>query len=194
MMNSWGNIYQTVQQAQQMQNNANFIPMNNMPIMFNQMNSNVNNPMDQILFMSMLFNQNMPQMNMGGNQNFNMGWNQNFNMGGNQNFNMGGNQNFNMGGNKNIEDTINICFSTLKGARINMRFKDTETVDSILTKFLKRVNLENMINNLGGKLNFILSAETLKFGDQRKLKDLVYMPGNFTTVLVHDSQNLIGAH
>ena len=193
-MNSWGNIYQTVQQAQQMQNNANFIPMNNMPIMFNQMNSNVNNPMDQILFMSMLFNQNMPQMNMGGNQNFNMGWNQNFNMGGNQNFNMGGNQNFNMGRNNNIEDTINICFSTLKGARINMRFKGTETVDSILTKFLKRVNLENMINNLGGKLNFILSAETLKFGDQRKLKDLVYMPGNFTTVLVHDSQNLIGAH
>jgi len=194
MMNSWGNIYQTVQQAQQMQNNANFMPMNNMPIMFNQMNSNVNNPMDQILFMSMLFNQNMPQMNMGGNQNFNMGWNQNFNMGGNQNFNMGGNQNFNMGRNNNIEGTINICFSTLKGARINMRFKGTETVDSILTKFLKRVNLENMINNLGGKLNFILSAETLKFGDQRKLKDLVYMPGNFTTVLVHDSQNLIGAH
>jgi hypothetical protein len=193
-MNSWGNIYQTVQQAQQMQNNANFMPVNNMPIMFNQMNSNVNNPMDQILFMSMLFNQNMPQMNMGGNQNFNMGWNQNFNMGGNQNFNMGGNQNFNMGRNNNIEDTINICFSTLKGARINMRFKGTETVDSILTKFLKRVNLENMINNLGGKLNFILSAETLKFGDQRKLKDLVYMPGNFTTVLVHDSQNLIGAH
>ena len=193
-MNSWGNIYQTVQQAQQMQNNANFMPMNNMPIMFNPMNSNVNNPMDQILFMSMLFNQNMPQMNMGGNQNFNMGWNQNFNMGGNQNFNMGGNQNFNMGRNNNIEDTINICFSTLKGARINMRFKGTETVDSILTKFLKRVNLENMINNLGGKLNFILSAETLKFGDQRKLKDLVYMPGNFTTVLVHDSQNLIGAH
>ena len=193
-MNSWGNIYQTVQQAQQMQNNANFMPVNNMPIIFNQMNSNVNNPMDQILFMSMLFNQNMPQMNMGGNQNFNMGWNQNFNMGGNQNFNMGGNQNFNMGRNNNIEDTINICFSTLKGARINMRFKGTETVDSILTKFLKRVNLENMINNLGGKLNFILSAETLKFGDQRKLKDLVYMPGNFTTVLVHDSQNLIGAH
>ena len=193
-MNSWGNIYQTVQQAQQMQNNANFMPVNNMPIMFNQMNSNVNNPMDQILLMSMLFNQNMPQMNMGGNQNFNMGWNQNFNMGGNQNFNMGGNQNFNMGRNNNIEDTINICFSTLKGARINMRFKGTETVDSILTKFLKRVNLENMINNLGGKLNFILSAETLKFGDQRKLKDLVYMPGNFTTVLVHDSQNLIGAH
>ena len=169
-MNSWGNIYQTVQQAQQMQNNANFMPVNNMPIMFNQMNSNVNNPMDQILFMSMLFNQNMAQMNMGGNQNFNMGRN------------------------NNIEDTINICFSTLKGARINMRFKGTETVDSILTKFLKRVNLENMINNLGGKLNFILSAETLKFGDQRKLKDLVYMPGNFTTVLVHDSQNLIGAH
>ena len=193
-MNSWGNIYQTVQQAQQMQNNANFMPVNNMPIIFNQMNSNVNNPMDQILFMSMLFNQNMPQMNMGGNQNFNMGWNQNFNMGGNQNFNMGGNQNFNMGRNNNIEGTINICFSTLKGARINMRFKGTETVDSILTKFLKRVNLENMINNLGGKLNFILSAETLKFGDQRKLKDLVYMPGNFTTVLVHDSQNLIGAH
>ena len=178
MMNSWGNIYQTVQQAQQMQNNANFMPMNNMPIMFNQMNSNVNNPMDQILFMSMLFNQNMAQMNMGGNQNFNMGRNPNFNMGGNQ----------------NQDDTINICFSTLKGARINMRFKTSETIDSILTKFLKRVNLENLINNLGGKLNFILSAETLQFGDKRRIKDIVYMPCTFTTILVHDSQNLIGAH
>ena len=36
-------------------------------------------------------------------------------------------------------------------------------------------------------------AETLKFGDKRRLKDVVFMPGNFTTVLVHDSQNLIGA-
>ena len=177
-MNQWGNVYQSIQQAQQMQN-MNFIPVNNINPMFNQMNFNnqSNNPMDQIQLMSNMFNQNNLQLNMGGSQNFNMN---------------NANQNFNM--NKSQEQKINICFSTLKGARINMRFKGTETVDSILTKFLKRVNLENMINNLGGKLNFILSAETLKFGDQRKLKDLVYMPGNFTTVLVHDSQNLIGAH
>jgi hypothetical protein len=54
-------------------------------------------------------------------------------------------------------------------------------------------NLEQYINNTQGKLNFILSAETLKFGDKRRIKDVIFMPSNFTTVLVHDSQNLIGA-
>ena len=65
MMN-WRNIYQTVQQAQQMQN-MNFFPVNDLPQMnqmFNNMNMNqMNSPMDQILFMSNFFqNQNMPQM------------------------------------------------------------------------------------------------------------------------------------
>ena len=174
-MNFWGNVYQSIQQAQQMQN-MNFIPVNDFNPMFNPMNYMVNNPMDQIQLMSNLFNQNNPQLNMGGNPNFNMN---------------NVNQNFNM--NNNREQKLNIVFSTLKGARINMRFNADETVDSILTKFLKRVNLENLINNLNGKLNFILSAETLKFGDHRKLRDFVVLPIGFITILVHDSQNLIGA-
>ncbi len=74
-----------------------------------------------------------------------------------------------------------------------MRFNPDETIDSVLTKFLKRVNLEKYIGNIQGKFNFILSAETLKFGDKRKLKNVVLLPSGFTTVLVHDSQNLIGA-
>ena len=186
-MNQWGNVYQSIQQAQQMQN-MNFIPVNNINPMFNQMNFNnqSNNPMDQIQLMSNMFNQNNPQLNMGGNQNFNMN-----NV--NQNFNMNNvNPNFNMN-NKSQEQKINICFSTLKGARINMRFNADETVNSILTKFLKRVNLDNLIDNLNGKLNFILSAETLNFGDNRKIRDIVIGFGNFTNILVHDSQNLIGA-
>ena len=176
-MNQWGNVYQSIQQAQQMQN-MNFIPVNNINPMFNQMNFNnqSNNPMDQIQLMSNMFNQNNLQLNMGGSQNFNMN---------------NANQNFNM--NKSQEQKINICFSTLKGARINMLFNADETVNSILTKFLKRVNLENLIGNLNGKLNFILSAETLNFGDNRKIRDIVYSFGSFTTILVHDSQNLIGA-
>ena len=185
-MNQWGNVYQSIQQAQQMQN-MNFTPVNNINPMFNQMNYNnmVNSPIDQIQLMSMFFKQNIPQLNMGGNPNFNMDGNQNLMMNNvNQNFNM----------NKSQDRKINVCFSTLKGARINMSFNADETVDSILTKFLKRVNLENLINNLNGKLNFILSAENLHFGDKRKLKDIILFSSTFTTILVHDSQNLIGAN
>ena len=171
---NWGNVYQSFEQAQNMQN-MNFAPMNSMPQM-NQMGNNMNmnsnnNPMEQIQLMANLFqnqnNQNIPRMNSGGNPNLN-----------------------NM---NNQSKKINLCFSTLKGARINMTFDSKVTVDEILTKFLKRVNLENLINNLQGKLNFILSAETLQFGDHRKVMDIVYMPSGFSTVLVHDSKNLIGA-
>ena len=179
---NWSNIYQSINQAQQMQQMP-FIPINNLPQMnpmMNNMNMNQFAPTEQIQFMAQFYqnqNQNIPQMNMGGNQNFN-----NYN-----NFNNMNNNNNNSGG------KINLCFSTLRGARINMTFNSNETIDGILTKFLKRVNLDKYIGNTQGKLNFILSAETLKFGDKRRLKDVVFMPGNFTTVLVHDSQNLIGA-
>ena len=173
MGNNWENMYQTVLQAQQLQNMA-FNPINNLPQMnpmFNNMNQMISNPTEQINNMSMFFYQNqnnVPQM-------------------------FGGNQNFNMYNNNNNKQKMNLCFSTMRGARINMTFDADETVDSVLTKFLKRVNLDNLIGNLGTQLSFILSAETLRFGDHRKIKDLVYMPAHFTTVLVHDSQNLIGA-
>ena len=184
----WSNVYQSIEQTQQMQNMP-FISMNNLPqvnpMMMNNMNMNMNqfNATDQIQLMSNFFNQNFPQMNMGGNNNFN-------NM--NNNFNMN-NNNFNNMNNNNSPSKFNLCFSTLRGARINMTFNSDETIDGVLTKFLRRVNLEQYINNTQGKLNFILSAETLKFGDKRRIKDVIFMPSNFTTVLVHDSKNLIGA-
>ena len=166
---NWGNVYQSIQQAQNMQN-MEFIPANNLPQM-NNMNQ-MTNPMDQILFMANNFqNQNIPQMNMGGNSS---------------------NSNNNFIPNKPITK-INLCFSTLKGARINMTFDANVTVDEALTKFLKRVNLENRDKKEILKLNFILSAETLKFGDHRKIKDIISIPSSFSTVLVHDTQNLIGA-
>ena len=166
---SWGNVYQSIQQVQNMQN-MNFIPMNNIPQM-NNMNQ-MTNPMDQIQFMANYCsqNQNIPQMNMGGNREGGMNFNQN-----------------------KQPSKINLCFSTLKGARINMTFDSNVTVDEVLTKFLKRVNLEKLNKEGRKKLNFILSAETLLFGDHRKIKDIIFMPSNFTTVLVHDTQNLIGA-
>ena len=185
----WSNVYQSIEQTQQMQNMP-FISMNNLPqvnpmMMMNNMNMNMNqfNATDQIQLMSNFFNQNFPQMNMGGNNNFNS-MNNNFNM---------NNNNFNNMNNNNSPSKFNLCFSTLRGARINMTFNSDETIDGVLTKFLRRVNLEQYINNTQGKLNFILSAETLKFGDKRRIKDVIFMPSNFTTVLVHDSKNLIGA-
>ena len=105
---------------------------------------------------------------------------------------MGGNPNMNMG-NQNKNFKVNLCFSTIAGARIMMAFDKNETVDGALTKFLKRCNLDHLIGKIDKELTFLLSGQSLKFGNYKKLKDIVLMPLNVTNVLVIDTNNLIGA-
>ena len=73
-----------------------------------------------------------------------------------------------------------------------MKINPDDTVDEVLKKYLLRVNLDHLINKVDGKITFILSAQSLKFGDQRKIKD-VAMIGNMNQILVNDTANLIGA-
>ena len=74
-----------------------------------------------------------------------------------------------------------------------MFFDCNETIEGVITKFLKRVNLTDLIGNLQNKLKFLMSAESIDFGDTRKLKDVV-MPGfPLINIVVQDTQNLIGA-
>ena len=94
--------------------------------------------------------------------------------------------------NNNQNMKINLCFSTIQGSRIMMKINPEDTVEQVLEKYLLRVNLPNLINNVQGKLTFILSAQSLKFGDKRKIKD-VAMVGNLNQILVNDTGNLIGA-
>ena len=104
----------------------------------------------------------------------------------NNNFN-----NFNQ--NVNAQDQkINLCFLTIQGSRIMMKINPEDTVEQVLEKYLLRVNLPELINNVQGKLTFILSAQSLHFGDKRKIKD-VAMVGNMNQILVNDTGNLIGA-
>jgi len=74
-----------------------------------------------------------------------------------------------------------------------MKFNYDETVEGALKKYLLRVNLPHLINNIDKKIIFILSAQSLKFGDKRKLKDVIFSLGNANQVLVNDIHNLIGA-
>ena len=99
------------------------------------------------------------------------------------------NNNFNQ---NNIDMKINLCFSTIQGSRIMMKINPDDTVEQVLEKYLLRVNLPQLINNLQGKITFILSAQSLKFGDKRKIKE-VAMVGNLNQILVNDTGNLIGA-
>ncbi len=141
--------------------------------MLNQMNMNnmmSNNPMDQIQLMAMNQNNN-PQM-VGGN------------------FEAINQMN---ALNRNRSFKVNLCFTTLKGAKIMMPFDCEETIDGVLTKFLKRVDLTDLIGNLKNKLKFIMSAETINFGDFRKLKEIIVAGNTTLNVFVHDTQNLIGA-
>ena len=130
----WSNVYQTIEQTQQKQNMP-FDPINNLPqvnrMMMNKMNMNMNqlNERVKMQLMSNFFNQNFSQMNMGGNNNFN-NMNNNFN-----NFNMNNNNFNNMNNNNNNSPSkFNLCFSTLRGERINMTFNCDETIDGVLTK------------------------------------------------------------
>ena len=141
--------------------------------MLNQMNMNnmmSNNPMDQIQLMAMNQNNN-PQM-VGGN------------------FEAINQMN---ALNRNRSFKVNLCFTTLKGAKIMMPFDCEETIDGVLTKFLKRVDLTDLIGNLKNKLKFIMSAENINFGDFRKLKEIIVAGNTTLNVFVHDTQNLIGA-
>ena len=87
---------------------------------------------------------------------------------------------------------INLCFATIQGSRIMMKIKPEDTVEQVLEKYLLRVNLPELINKLDNKITFILSAQSLKFGDKRKIKE-VAMIGNMNQILVNDTGNLIGA-
>ena len=137
----------------------------------NNFNTNPNNPINQIQFMAV-----------GGGQNNNQ---------------MMADENFNainqMKSLNNQNYKINLSFNTLQGAKINMFFDCNETIDGVLTKFLKRVNLTDLIGNLKNKIKFLLNAENIDFGDKRKLKDILLPSCSLVNIVVQDTQNLIGA-
>ena len=137
----------------------------------NNFNTNPNNPINQIQFMAV-----------GGGQNNNQ---------------MMADENFNainqMKSLNNQNYKINLSFNTLQGAKINMFFDCNETIDGVLTKFLKRVNLIDLIGNLKNKIKFLLNAENIDFGDKRKLKDILLPSCSLVNIVVQDTQNLIGA-
>ena len=137
----------------------------------NNFNMNPNNPINQIQFMAV-----------GGGQNNNQ---------------MMADENFNainqMKSLNNQNYKINLSFNTLQGAKINMFFDCNETIDGVLTKFLKRVNLSDLIGNLKNKIKFLLNAENIDFGDKRKLKDILLPSCSLVNIVVQDIQNLIGA-
>ena len=146
--------------------------LNQMYQMFNQMNQNqiFNNAMDQINFMA---SNNSPQM-IGGGRNFDRTQND-----------------LNAFNKKKYK--INLIFTTLRGVKMNMFFDCDETIENVITKFLKRVNLERLIGNLNNELKFILAAEHIDYGDKRKLKDVIMGGSTTSNVVVHDTKNIVGA-
>ena len=176
MMN-WQNVYQNVNQAQAMNNMLLMQMLNNMNQM-NQPMQNMNfmqnyNPMAQIQMASNFIQNNSPNI-MGGNRNFN------------------NNMNMNMMNQKN-DIKINLCFSTMQGARIMMAFNPDETINSVLTKFLKRCNLGYLVGKLKKELTFIYAGKSLEYKDLSKLNQVISIFDTTAIILVIDTDNLIGA-
>ena len=174
---NWQNVYQNVNQAQAMNNMLLMQMLNNM----NQMNQpmqnmnfmQANNPMAQIQMASNFIQNNSPNI-MGGNRNFN------------------NNMNMNMM-NQNNDIKINLCFSTMQGARIMMAINANETVNSTLTKFLKRCNLDYLVGKLKKELTFVYAGKSLEYNDLSPLKNVIFSSNTVANILVIDTNNLIGA-
>ena len=174
MNDNWLSMYQT-------NNNNQFQNMNNIP--YNQMNNNPmymnmnvapNNDQQQIQMMANFFLRNRPDlMNLNMNNNFNMNMNNNNN-------------------NQNIR--MNVHFKTMEGTKIMMNFDINSTINEMLTKFLKRCNLEEYIGRTEGLFTFIFSGQQLNFKDNTRLRDIC-SPNAVSTmiILVLDTNHLIGA-
>ena len=176
----WRNMYQNCDQVQQMNNdlynnqmmnnNMNFVPMNNE---------------GQVQMMANFFAKYHQQMMGKNNQNMNNNFNMNVN---NNNNNLINNQ----GNNNKIR--INIRFRTMDGINVLMNFDINNTVNDILTKFLKRCNLEEYIGKTEGVFTFLFSGQKLEFEDSRKIKDVIFANiSSVINILVIDINHLIGA-
>ena len=191
MNDNWLSMYQT-------NNNNQFQNMNNIP--YNQMNNNPmymnmnvapNNDQQQIQMMANFFLRNRPDlMNQNMNNNFNMNMNNN-----NNNLNMNNNFNMNMNNNNNNQNIrMNVHFKTMESTKIMMNFDINSTINEMLTKFLKRCNLEEYIGRTEGLFTFIFSGQQLNFKDNTRLRDIC-SPNAVSTmiILVLDTNHLIGA-
>ena len=172
MNDNWLSMYQNNNQFQNM-NNIPYNQMNNNPMYMN-MNFAPNNDQQQIQMMANFFLRNRPDlMNQNMNNNFNMNMNNN---------------------NNDPGFRMNIKFKTMDGIEIMMNFDINNTIKEILTKFLKRCNLEEYIDKTEGLFTFIFSGQPLHFADNRRLRDICSPYAASTiTILVLDTNHLIGA-
>ena len=179
---NWRNMYQNCDLIQQINNN-----IYNNQMMNNNMNFDPMNNEGQIRMMANFFAKHRQQMMENNNQNMNNNFNMNMNV--NNNIN---NQNNNQDNNKKIR--INIRFRTMDGVQVMMNFDVDNTVNDILTKFLKKCNLEEYIGKTEGVFTFLFSGQKLDFEDKRKIKDVTFANNtNIINILVIDTNRLIGA-
>ena len=192
MNDNWLSMYQNNNQFQNM-NNIPYNQMNNNPMYMN-MNFAPNNSPEQIQMMANFFARNRQDlMNQNMNNNFNMNMNNNNNNNNNQNMNNIFNRKMSYN-NNNQNIRMNVNFKTMDGIKIMMNFDINNTVNEILTKFLKRCNLEEYIDRTEGLFTFIFSGQQLHFADNTRLGDIC-SPNAATTmiILVLDTNHLIGA-
>ena len=157
------------------------------------------NPM-MMMMMNCMNNNNMGMMGM----NNNMGMNMNNNMAMNNMMNVGNDdwmKGFELGMNENDQQQqqiqeepgpkINVVFKTTQGTVTNMVFKHGITVGEALEMYLKRVGRPDLINNLQGRLCFLVNAKNLKFSDTTKIEDF-FKNNPSPSILVNDINNMIG--
>ena len=87
---------------------------------------------------------------------------------------------------------IKVVFKTTQGKTTNMIYKHGTTVGEALELYLKKVGRPDLINNIQGRLCFLVNAKQLKFNDTTKIEDF-FKNTAIPSILVNDVNNLIGA-
>ena len=158
--------------------------MNNMPNM-NMGGNNMNN-MNKIVNNMNMFGNNM---NMGNMNNMNMLGN-NMNMGNMNNMNMFGNNMNNMNINK-TPGKVSLVFATTQGVITNMVFDYGTTMKNVFELYLKRVGRSDLIGHINNQIWFLYNANKMDINDNKTIENVIPVDGS--RIIVNDVNNLIGA-
>ncbi len=161
--------------------NAGMGGMVGMPMNMPNMGMGINPAMNMCMGMGMMgmpnnFNMNMPQMNVGGNDNWAQGYNTSSPM----------TNNSNSTGNK-----INCLFIRANGNPIIILIEHGKSINELIKIFFKRVEQPELINN-NLDICFIYNATKIDINSRENVEDFFKFNSN-PRIIVNDVHNLIGA-
>ena len=84
---------------------------------------------------------------------------------------------------------VNLVFKDLCGHKKIFYYDYGTTINDVLEIFLRKIGKPELINNIQGKISFILNGRILNFGDKKKIEDIFQSPYSVTEILINNHNN-----